>query len=76
MSATVWDESTEFEIVSSQSPLDVDGYKLGEPKVLRCAECGAQVLLTEHPSQGIDELGHDPHCGQRFAKTEWWRSHF
>lgn len=72
----VYDPETEFEITRSETPVSEDGYKLGEPKYLECAHCSARVLLTEAPSRGIDELGHDPDCRQRWARTRWWREHF
>lgn len=71
-----FDPSTEFEIVRSETPVSEDGYKLGEPKYLRCPRCQADVLLTEEPTPGLDELPHAPGCRQRFAKTPWWRDHF
>lgn len=70
------DPSTEFEIVCSDSAVTVDGYALGEPKWLRCPECDADVLLTEEPSPGVDELGHAPNCSQRFVRSRWWREQF
>lgn len=70
------DESTHFEIVRSETPLDVDGYKIGEPKYLRCTECGAQELLTPDPSPGVDELQHEPDCPQRYVKSRWWARNF
>lgn len=70
------DPDVEYEIQRSETPVSVDGYKLGEPKWFACAECGARVLLTEEPSPGLDELQHEPDCSQRFARTEWWREHF
>lgn len=70
------DRDTHFEIVESESPVTVDGYALGEPKTLRCVECGAEVLLTPEPSRGIDELGHDPQCSQRWVRSRWWSRQF
>lgn len=77
MSPSPFDPDTHYEIVDSDTPHTDDGYWPGEPKALRCAACGAEVLLTEQPSPGIDDgLPHDPDCPQRFARTEWWRSRF
>lgn len=70
------DEDTEFEIERSDTPVDVDGYKLDEPKRLECPECGAGVLLTPDPSPGVDELQHHPQCDQRWVRSEWWAEHF
>lgn len=67
---------TEFEIVPSDTPVTVDGYAQGEPKRLECGECGAAVLLTRSPSPGIDELGHEKDCSQRFVRSNWWRHQF
>jgi hypothetical protein len=70
------DPDTEFELERSDTPVDVDGYKLGEPKQLKCVACGAAVLLTESPTPGVDELQHEPACPQRFVKSRWWRNNF
>jgi len=70
------DPSTEFDLVASSTPISEDGYKIGEPKLLQCAECGAGVLLTEDPSPGIDELQHEPNCPQRWVRSRWWRKQF
>jgi len=69
---TPWSKETEYRIERSETPVDVDGYKLGEPKRLVCGGCGAAVLLTETPSPGVDELLHAPACPQRFARSEWF----
>lgn len=76
MPPTPWDEQTEYEIIHSDSPVDIDGYKLGEPCALRCATCSAHIPLTREPSAGIDELPHDPECPQRWVRSEWWRRQF
>lgn len=75
MSLTPWDEETHFEIEASDSPITVDGYAKGEPKELRCEECGASVLLTEDPSPGVDELQHERWCSQRWVRSQWWTEH-
>jgi hypothetical protein len=72
--ATPWQKETEYRLEKSDTPVDVDGYKIGEPKELVCADCGATVQLTEEPSAGIDDLEHSPTCSNRFAKSDWWRS--
>jgi len=71
-SPTPWDRETEFVLERSDSPVDHDGYKLGEFKWLICGTCTAHVLLTEAPSPGVDEPDHDPACPQRFVRSEWW----
>lgn len=76
MTPTPWDAETEYAIERSDSPITVDGYKIGEPKRLVCEACGASVLLTEEPSAGVDDLPHDKRCSQRWARSEWWRRQF
>ena len=71
-----FDPDTHYSIVPSDTPVNVDGYKLGEPQHLRCDECGASVLLTPEPSPGIDELQHEPDCPQRWARSDWWAMQF
>lgn len=73
MTPTPWDPETEYELVRSDSPIHVDGYAEGSFKKLRCAECGAEVLLTEDPSAGVDDLAHARDCSQRWAKSDWYR---
>jgi len=73
---TPWDPEVKFALVRSVTPVDEDGYKIGEFKYLVCDECQESVLLTEDPSAGVDELPHRPWCPQRFAKSEWWRGQF
>jgi hypothetical protein len=68
-----FDPQTHYDIIESKTPVSEDGYKIHEPKWLRCSECGAQVLLTEEPSRGVDDLSHDVDCPQRFAHSEWYR---
>lgn len=70
------DPETHFELVRSDTPVDVDGYKLGEPKMIRCPVCGADRLITKEPSPGIDELGHEPGCAQRWVRSRWWQVQF
>lgn len=68
------DPDTEFEILASETPHTEDGYWPGEPKALRCPECGAQVQLDRDPSTpGIDELAHRSDCPQRFVHSHWYR---
>jgi len=66
------DPDTHFSIVTSDSPISVDGYALNEPKELVCDDCGASVLLTPEPSAGIDEFPHKPNCDQRACHWVWW----
>lgn len=71
-----FDPDTHYYIRRSRTPVWKDGYKVGEPMFLGCDLCGAEVLLTEEPSPGIDELPHDPNCKQRLAKSKTWREMF
>jgi hypothetical protein len=71
------DPETEFRIVASETSVDVDGYKLGEPKFLECPYCAACVQITPDPSDpGIEELPHATACPQRDVKSEWWWQQF
>jgi len=68
------DRDTEFVIEESKTPFTVDGYNRGEPMILACPYCSAQVLLTPDPTDpGIDDLSHDTDCRQRFVRSEWYR---
>lgn len=73
---TPWDKESEYRIVSSASSLGADGFAMGEPKYLECAECGARVLLTRERSHGIDWLKHAPECPNDRARSRWFREHF
>lgn len=55
-------EDHEYQIETSDSPVSVDGYALGEPKKLRCWFCDAEVYLTEQKTPGVWELTHAPWC--------------
>lgn len=59
------DPDTHFSIERSDTPVDVDGYKIGEPMYLVCDYCGARVLLTREPTPGVDEINHDMVDGER-----------
>lgn len=61
---------TEYRVVRSETSIDIDGFRKGEPTgEIECLECGQSHL-------NIDEIPHDEDCSQRFAKTDWWRDHF
>lgn len=63
----VFDPSTEFQLVRSDTPRTVDGHKPGEPTgQVKCEACGATAL-------NIDEIPHAADCLQREAHTRWWR---
>ena len=61
------DPQTHFRMLRSETPVNVDGFKLGEPTgEIECEECGASHL-------NIDEIPHDADCPQRFVKSRWWQ---
>ncbi|QHS17953.1 hypothetical protein GWK26_12780 [haloarchaeon 3A1-DGR] len=60
------DPDTTFHLVRSQTPVNVDGFKLGEPTgEVECLECGAV-------EENIDEISHEPDCPQRFVHSRWY----
>jgi len=60
------DPDTEFELVKSDTPLDVDGFKLGEPTgEVRCGECGQAAGAPEY-------IPHLPTCGQGDVTSRWY----
>lgn len=61
------DERTHFQLVRSQSPVDVDGYKMGEPTgMVICLACWESAW-------NIDEIEHESTCPQRHVHSRWWR---
>lgn len=61
------DPSTHFAIVTSDTPVSVDGLALNEPTgEIHCEACGAQHL-------NVDEIPHAQDCPQRFVRSRWWR---
>jgi len=57
---------TEFELERSDTPVDVDGFKLGEPTGrVSCVSCGATA-------ENVDEIPHDSDCPQRFVHSKWY----
>jgi hypothetical protein len=64
------DPETHFALVRSETPVDVDGYKLGEPAgEVQCAECDAIA-------DNVDEIPHRPTCPQRWVRSRWWAERF
>lgn len=60
------DPDTEFELVRSDTPVDVDGLKLGEPTgEVRCSECGQVAGAPEY-------IPHLPGCAQRDVTSRWY----
>jgi hypothetical protein len=67
--ASFTDAETEFVLETSDSPVTVDGYALGEPTgEVRCRECGAVA-------RNVDEIPHAKDCDQRFVRSGWWVDH-
>lgn len=64
------DPDTHFHLVRSDTPLDVDGYKLGElTGEVECCECGNTAATPE-------AIPHAKHCDQRDVRSEWYyRTH-
>jgi len=62
------DPDTEFRLVRSDTPVDVDGFKLGEPTgEVRCAECGQVSAAPEY-------IPHLPTCSQGDVTSQWYDS--
>ena len=60
------DSDTHFRIVRSDTPVDVDGLKLGEPTgEVQCLECGEIAMTPE-------DVPHPTGCDQRFVVSRWW----
>ncbi|WP_222912676.1 hypothetical protein [Natrinema sp. SYSU A 869] len=61
---------TEYKLIRSETPVDVYGFKLGEPTgEIEWEECGRSHL-------NIDEIPHTEDCPQRWACTDYWRERF
>jgi len=60
------DPETTFELVRSDTPVDVDGFKLGEPTgEVRCDECGQIAGAPEY-------IPHCPTCSQGDVTSRWY----
>lgn len=60
------DPDTLFRIIRSDTPVWVDGFKIGEPTgEIECRECGAA-------HENIDDIPHEEDCSQRFVHSEWY----
>lgn len=65
MTRTPWHPETEYSLLRSKTPVDVDGYKMGEPTgEVQCHECDAVA-------ENIDELPHDQEYSQRYVKSDF-----
>jgi len=57
---------TEFRLIRSDCPVDVDGYKIDEPTgEVECEECGHRAAAPEY-------ITHDKDCPQRDVTSEWY----
>lgn len=64
------DPETKWRIIRSDTPVNVDGFKLGEPTgEIMCEECGKSAM-------NLDEIPHDSDCPQRWSRTEFWAERF
>ena len=69
MSRSFSDPSTEFHLERSDTPVNVDGFKLGElTGEVTCLEC-------DKTGENIDEIPHAPQCEQRWVRSDWWVEH-
>lgn len=65
------DPETEFILEKSDTPVDVDGLKIGEPTgEVTCSECGRSAAAPEY-------IAHLPDCPQSDVRSRWWwQTHF
>jgi hypothetical protein len=60
------DPDTEFILEKSDTPVDVDGFKLGEPTgEVSCAECGQSAGAPEY-------IPHLPECPQADVRSRYY----
>ncbi|GGO03745.1 hypothetical protein [Haloarcula pellucida] len=60
------DPDTLFELVRSDTPVDVDGFKMGEPTgEVRCRECKKVAAAPEY-------IPHLPGCSQNDVTSNWY----
>lgn len=60
------DPETEFDLLRSDTPVWVDGFKLGEPTgEVECTECGASAGAPEY-------IAHNKDCSQRDVTSKWY----
>jgi len=60
------DPDTEFELVRSDTPVDADGYKLGEPTgEVKCLVCKQSAAAPEY-------INHLPGCQQSDVTSRWY----
>lgn len=69
MSKSFSSPETAFRLERSDTPVNVDGFKLGElTGVVECLACG-------EAHTNIDEIPHAEDCPQRWVRSEWWVEH-
>ena len=57
------DPTHEYTIVTSDTHESVDGYHLGEPKLIDCDHCPFAMLITSEPTPGLWKLDeHEDGC--------------
>lgn len=60
------DPETHFELVRSETPVDVDGFKLGEPTgEVECCCCGASAAAPEY-------IAHEDGCAQADVTSRYY----
>jgi hypothetical protein len=64
------DPDTHFRLLRSNTPVNVDGFKLGEPTgEVVCEECGQSAAAPEY-------IPHLKHCSQSDVRSRFWeRTH-
>lgn len=51
-----------YTLVTSETGLNDDGYRYGEPKELECDHCDARMIITADPTPGLWTVSHEPNC--------------
>lgn len=60
------DPDTHFHLIRSDTPVNVDGFKLGEfTGEVQCLECDEIAMTPE-------DISHPADCGQRFVVSRYW----
>jgi len=60
------DPDTHFRLIRSETPVDVDGFKIDEPTgEIECEECGHRAGAPEY-------INHDADCPQRGVTSRWY----
>lgn len=62
------DPETHFRLLTSETPVTVDGVALGAPTgEVECEECGRSAAAPEY-------IPHKEGCEQRDVRSEWWET--